>query len=356
MPGHDRRIEKTLGEIAAGVNAIGTPPAVRDTARTPAKQIAAGQDDKMPIFGRVMLALGGGTKKSAQATAIRRTFPIMGYVGPNGGGKSLAMVKDTLPSLDRGRTVLSTVRLLDRATGLPHPSYVPFTDFDQLLLAEHCDVLMDEVVGIANSRSAASLSPVVQNLLVQLRRRDIVLRWSAPNWARADKIIREVTQAVTECRGSLSGRAQRDSEGEVRLWRPKRLFNFRTFDTVEFEEWSAGKRDKVKPVAKEWMAGPGSDAFASYDTLDAVSMVSHAGEDGMCQTCGKRRRVEYCKGHDDHPAHGARDLESRTMLIDSAPGERTREFDPELAAAGTQTMDLDGELVRVDARGTIVGG
>ena len=49
----------------------------------------------------------------SRARDARRGLPIHAYVGPNGGGKSLAMVNDTIPSLDAGRPVLSTVRLID---------------------------------------------------------------------------------------------------------------------------------------------------------------------------------------------------------------------------------------------------
>ncbi len=277
-----------LERIAAAVES-NTPARTRDTSRVP-------RGERLPIMARLILFLGASEKASNRARAVRRSFPIRGYVGPNGGGKSLAMVQDVLPSLDRGRTVLSTVRLLDHR-GRPHPAYVPFTDFSQLLDAEHCDVLMDEIVGIANSRDGNKLPSPVQNLLVQLRRRDITLSWSAPNWARADKIIREVTQAVTECRGYYPGKAgAAETDSGVRLWAPNRVFKFRTFDTTEFEEWTVGKREKMKPLAGEWFKGPGSRAFAAYDTLDAVNMVS-GGSDDTCPYCDKRKRVEYCKGH-----------------------------------------------------------
>jgi len=298
MSRHTKSLSKSTARIADATERLGSGPG-RNTAHIPAKEIAKGTE-KYPLRAKVILWIGGSKSNSMLSTNIRRSFPIMGYVGPNGGGKSAAMVNDTLPSLDRGRTVLSTVKLLDWRTGLPHPAYVPFTDFDQLLTLEHADVLMDEVVGIANSRSAASLSVVVQNLLVQLRRRDIVLRWTAPNWSRADKIIREVTQAVTECRGMFPGRPQVDESGQMRLWAPKRVFNFRTYDTVDFEEWTSGKKDSAKAVAVQWLKGPGSRMFAGYDTLDSVNMVAHAAEDGMCSVCGKQMRKEYCKGHQGH--------------------------------------------------------
>lgn len=284
--------KKDLRRIAAAVEALRDVPTARDTSKVDRKE-------KLPIMAAIVLAIGGSSKRQDRGRAIRRSYPIRGYVGPNGGGKSLAMVNDILPSLRRGRPVLSTVKLLDR-DGNPHPAYVPFTDYDQLLDFSGGDVLMDEIVGIANSRDASRLPSQVQNILVQLRRRDITLSWSAPNWARADKIIREVTQAVTECRGFYPARAERDAAGDIRLWAPKRVFKWRTFDTSEFEEWTAGKRDKIDPIASNWFRGPGSDAFAAYDTLDAVSMVNFTDPDGLCPYCDKRKRVEYCRGHQDH--------------------------------------------------------
>jgi zona occludens toxin (predicted ATPase) len=43
----------------------------------------------------------------------RRSEEIHFYAGTNGGGKSFAAVYDTIPTLQLGRPVLSTVRLLD---------------------------------------------------------------------------------------------------------------------------------------------------------------------------------------------------------------------------------------------------
>ncbi len=274
-----KKQSKHLERIAVALEDQNRLPRGRDSS-TPDRK------DMLPIMGRIRVALQVSDNKSNRARAGRRSFPIMGYVGPNGGGKSLAMVQDTLPSMSSGRTVLSTVRLLLPGTDVDHPSYVPFTSFDQLLEVEHCDVLMDEVVGIAGSREASRLDVRVQNILVQLRRRDVVLRWSAPSWARADKIIREVTQSVTECRGYYQARAGVDDNGERRLWAPKRLFAFRTYDTMEFDEWTAGKRERADPQISEWFLGPGSTAFAAYDTMDSVQMVAAPNPEGTCDTCG----------------------------------------------------------------------
>lgn len=226
--------------------------------------------------------------KDAGRTA-RRLTSIHAYVGANGSGKSLAMVHDTLPSLDAGRRVLSTVRLIDPRTGDEHPAYERLTDWQQLLDAEHCDVLFDEVVGIASAREHNGMPVQVQNMLVQLRRRDLVLRWTAPNWARADKIIREVTQSVTLCRGMFADKRVSDR------WAPKRLFRFRTFDTVDFEEWSLDRSTKLSSASGGWLWGPGSKAFSSYDSLGQVERVGEVLDSGRCAHCGGRRTIPVCK-------------------------------------------------------------
>lgn len=257
--------------------------------------------------------------RKGKARTLRRGYPIHAYVGPNGSGKSLAAVWDSMPSLDRGRTVLSTVRLLDFRNPRPcddetctskdhaihaaaHPAYVELNDWPLLLAAEHCDVIMDEVTGVASSRESSGMPASVANLLVQLRRRDVVLRWTAPSWARADKIIRECSQAVTSCAGywpvTDEGRAD---DSEDRQWRRRRMFKWRTFDASEFEEFTVGTRDQLRPWAREWWWGPGSSAFDAYDTLDSVSTIGHVLDSGRCANCGGRRSLPACKC-EDRPA------------------------------------------------------
>lgn len=311
---------KDLARVVTAIESIGTTPTRRDTSRPP-------KEARAPFLYRIQTALLVNEKKSARAVFARRSFPIMAYVGPNGGGKSLAMVHDTLPSLRAGRTVLSTVRLLDHRTGQPHAAYVPFTNWDQLLEARDCDVLMDEMVGIAGARESQKLDVRIQNILVQLRRRNVVLRWSAPNWARADKIVREVTQSVTECRGFYSDRSlvRAGDDNAVQLWAPKRLFNFRTFDTLDFEEWSAGKREKLAPSVREWFKGAGSVAFKSYDTMDAVERVISAESDGTCSVCGKKMRLEYCKGSHTEESLSPLSVEFLQSSADGSPDDGVRD-------------------------------
>lgn len=221
----------------------------------------------------------------------RRGTPIHAYVGANGSGKSLAMVHDTIPSLQAGRKVLSTVRLLDPATGQPHKSYERLTDWGQLLEARQCDVLFDEVVGIASARESQGMPVQVANLLVQLRRRDVVLRWTAPAWARADRIIRECTQAVTVCHGYFSKRVKDDE----RLWAPKRLFKFSTYTALDFDEAHTGQIEKKPRSNTSWFRGVNSLAFSSYDTLDQVERVGEVLDSGRCVHCGGRKAIPRCE-------------------------------------------------------------
>lgn len=251
--------------------------------------------------------------QNVKKRATRRGFPISGYVGPNGGGKSAAMVWDTLPSLAAGRMVLSTVRLLDwtnprecegcdepgHGAGhwAAHPAYVPFRDWQQLLDAARpdtpgCDILMDEVTGIASSRESHAMPAVVANVLTQLRRGDAVVRWSAPSWARADKIIRECSQGVTYCRGSFPVSVT-EQDGE-RAWRSRRLFKWKTYDADDFEDFTAGKREQLSPIQVDLHWGPRSPVFSAYDTFDAVYSIGTVTDSGRCYRCGGRRSIPKC--------------------------------------------------------------
>jgi hypothetical protein len=228
----------------------------------------------------------------------RRLSPISAYVGPNGGGKSLAMVYDTLPSLRSGRPVLTTVPLceLRRDRTVPHSglqwrpasNVTDLEDFRQLLEFRAGDVLLDEVTGVASSRESAGLPVQVANWLVQLRRRDVRCRWTSPNWARADVIIREVTQTVTYCHGSFARRAP------GREWADNRLFRWRTYDARSFDDFTAHKRETVKPLTRQWFWRPGSTAEAAYDTLRPVALVGVANLAGLCIVCGGKRAHPRC--------------------------------------------------------------
>jgi hypothetical protein len=240
----------------------------------------------------------------------RRGFAIHAYCGPNGSGKSLAMVHDTLLSLEAGRPCLSTVRLTDpegvcercgerpcacvdgRARYPAHPLYVPLLDFRQILAFERGDVLMDEITGVASSREFQGLPVQVANWLVQLRRRDVLLRWSAPGWARADKIIRECSQGVTICKGM---RPEEHIGADDRAWKDNRWSLWTTYDATEFDEWTEGKREKNKAKVKQLFVRPGTVVERSYNTFDSVTSLGAINDVGTCMDCGGRRSRHACK-------------------------------------------------------------
>lgn len=254
----------------------------------------------------------------------RRQFYIRAYDGPNGGFKTAAMVFDTLPTLDGEtwycrvkdhahtlagiytgqRYVLANFDLYDPETGELHPRAVRLTDWSQILTAEHCDVLLDEVKGVAAARDSAGLPGEISQLLDKLRHFDMTLCFTSPRFGAAHIDLRSVTQCVTSCRGFMAQR------GTGRAWAPNRLANWRTFDTKDLEDQSPtpDKRDRNKVRAKivAWMWAPKSRMFAAYDTLGVVSILAKTLPSGQCSNCGNRRKAVYCTcdhtGRPDYPA------------------------------------------------------
>lgn len=267
------------------------------------------------MSGLELLAALGQLRDHPAKAARRRSYAIHGYVGANGSGKSLALVHDTLPSLTAGRPCLSSLRLLDfldphlcgerphdvcddpeghdgplGVHRAPHPCYRPLRDFRDLVVFSGGDVLLDEVTGIASSRDHPQMPSPVVNWLVQLRRRDVLLRWTTPAWPRADRVMREVTQALTVCRGF----APQDVSDGQRLWRDRRVFRWHTFDAFAWDEWTTAKADRQRPLVKQWFVRPGSLAELAYDTRAPVLALGLADGGGLCMVCGGRRRSAAC--------------------------------------------------------------
>lgn len=235
----------------------------------------------------------------SMARAIRRGYPIVAYVGSNGHGKTLAMVYDTLPSLDAGRKVISTVALYDEHGNL-HPCYERLESLEQIMDAERCDLLLDEVTGVASSRGSNNLPVALANRLGQLRKQDVVVRWTAPAWMRAEVIVRETTQLVVLCRAFFPTKAE-DEDG-ARMWRQARLFAWKAYDAMEFEDFNLSKSERLKPKARQLLWRPGASgrrAESAYDTYEAVSTIGAIAESGSCMTCGGNRPRPKCRCTDD---------------------------------------------------------
>lgn len=241
-----------------------------------------------PLAG---LRAPAGARWKSKASRTRRGFPISSYIGANGHGKTLAMMHDSYLSIMQGRRILSTVRVLDPRTGETYSNYERLATLDQLVEARDCDVLLDEIVGALPSMPGQTLPVEVMLLLNQMRRRNVAMRWTAPSWMRCNVVLREVTQAVTVCRGYFP-KYHHDEQTE-RVWGENRLFRWTTYDAFEFTEWSDNKESQLKGKANAWSwRGKKMMAQYCYDTFDAVDNVD-SGE-GVCFTCGgvrpKRRR------------------------------------------------------------------
>lgn len=233
----------------------------------------------------------------------RRSAPIMGYVGLNGQGKTFTMVRDSLLSLALGRRVLSTVTILDPATGNPHPLFERFTSWEQLHDFRNGDVLMDEITGIMDSRDSG-MPKHVRRLLPQMRRANVMVRWTGIDFDNTDRRLRQLSQAVVRCRGHLPNLRLQRGDGErdaVSMWAPNRAFVLTTFDAQTLTDSSDSRaltedvrrERKAKVLNREIVWGPREPAFACYNTLDAVATVSSA-----CPVCGGKPVEKTCRGHE----------------------------------------------------------
>lgn len=286
-----------------------------------------------------------GAERSRQ---LRRAFPIHMYVGRNGSAKSLAMVYDTIPDLESGLEVLSTVRLLDYRNPRPcegcfmherlddghlaaHPQWVPFTDWPQLLDFKAGAILMDEVTGVASSRESSGMPAVVANKLHQLRRDKVVVRLTGLSFIRADKVIREAINAVTRCQSFMPVTVV-EGDAADRMWRPRRLAVWRTYDaqSLPTDDHTDAAYEKADLLVKGRAWIPGLPAIDVYDTRAPVLMVGSVTDSGRCAYCnGTRRALECsCADYQDRkPARGRkggpqpRSGEDRTGVLELAqPG------------------------------------
>lgn len=238
-------------------------------------------------------------------------FAIRAFVGPNGGGKTLAMTqKMALPALRSGRPVVANYRI-------DHPLWVPLETWRQIPDLRECVLLLDEISSVLPSRQAMSVPPQLVRILNQMRKGDVQLGWSAPNWSRCDVLLREVTQAVTVCTGAFPDRwvreevaqggrlrryfprALRDDEGKrepwVRGWAPNRLFRFTTYDAQEFDEFTYSAVKDVRAVRRERYWRSAHRAYLLYDTHEAVMLLDHLDDVGTCVNCGGQRKRPSCK-------------------------------------------------------------
>lgn len=227
--------------------------------------------------------------------------PIRAFVGPNGSGKTLAAVAlVALPALRAGREVVSTC-------AIDHPGARLLRSWREIDELRSCVLLLDEITSQLPSRQALQLPPQLQRTLNQLRKVDVEVVWTAPNWARADVMLREVTMEVTVCRGYLPDYWVREP-GVAPLWLPSgrragrvrsrwphnRLFRWLSYDATAFDEFTYHRVRDVRPRWRCWYWRPWQPEGWLYDTLAAVELLDHLDDVGVCAICGGQRRRPSC--------------------------------------------------------------
>jgi len=220
--------------------------------------------------------------------------PITAFVGLNGSGKTLAMVERlALPAFARGTAVVGNFTIA-------HPLWRPLGSWRNIEGLRDCVLLLDEITAALPARQSQSLPAELARKLNQLRKVDVVVGWTAPTWARADKMLREVTGAVTVCRGMIPDRWQRDANGDktervTSAWKPNRLFRWVTYAGEDFDEFTFSAQKKLKPVNRQWYWRPSHETFKMYDTLGQVDLLDHLDHTGTCPVCDGSRTRHRCK-------------------------------------------------------------
>ena len=110
---------------------------------------------------------------------------IVAVTGANGAGKTAWAVRELRFRISRGYTVYAN---------FPIKGAKLVTSWAHLIEIENAYVLLDEIVAVASSRDYSAMPTDAVLAMQTLRHRDVGLYWTAPNFGRADKIIREVTQ------------------------------------------------------------------------------------------------------------------------------------------------------------------
>lgn len=320
-----------------------------------------------------------GFQAEREAVKKRRGFAIAAYIGANGSGKSATLCLDTIPTLrgimwscdnpdhyhsSRGiysgvRRVLSTMRFTT-PDGEPHPLWIPLTDYSQLTNFEHGDLILDEVGGAVASSTGDDIPMSVKAVLQEMRRKEVNIRWSAPSWARASKVLRECSLGVTVSQGKF---AVRDNdmvefsgwhlvEGmnpqtfelestmcEIdglhehdagRTWGARRMFSTATYDASQFDEWTAAKREKLKPVVRQVIWRPGHELELAYDTHAHVNKLGQVTDSGRCDSCmgyKARRKCECGEQHETREQTRARIKAERAAAKENGQPVLTK--DPE---------------------------
>lgn len=211
------------------------------------------------------------------------SVPIVGFTGPNGAGKTLVMVAEALADMAAGRPVYSTVEIV-----LGEYRSRPIRSLAQLVDLRDATVCLDEIVSIFPSSAATTTLPAeVQVLLNTARHRGITIRWSAPDWMRAQIMLRSVTQAAVSV----------NPVGK----RGKGLWPEPWWSAVTVWDARSGRVDSTpeRRLRRRLLLPRRSPAWGAYDTLADAPVIGHPDTGGICVDCGGSRTRPRCT-HERH--------------------------------------------------------
>lgn len=243
---------------------------------------------------------------------------IAGVVGANGHGKTLgAVALFVLPAWATGRVVVSNLRLYPEALGYPAEYWRPLSSGAELLrLGDHGGrvepetgelwsttedrgvmLLLDEITSVFPSRGFADLPYEVQRFLQQMRKPDVApVVWTAPAWARADLMLREVCQFAIEAEPMFPLLSRRPSTPWG--WPGHRWFRYLIHDAFSYEEFigvavAGGERSRREPesVRRLWRRKVLKAARLAYDTREGVELLDHI----ACPRCGGKQARKTCR-------------------------------------------------------------
>jgi len=198
--------------------------------------------------------------------------PITAYVGCNGSGKTLSAIAYALVDFTRHSRPLVT-----NVSGISAEHlYVASVEELPDLLGDigSCNVVLDEAGAMFASRDAGR-NKAFEKTVQQLRKFDARLLWTAPAFARADKILREVTFLVVLCR------SLRTKHIPGRAWPSTRLIMQKAFDVsrLDTSAMSINKNAKAKGFGlvrtATWQTAFDSFAVAGSAAVPDARQASH---------------------------------------------------------------------------------
>ena len=194
---------------------------------------------------------------------------VEGYIGLPGAGKTYALALRGIEAMRQGRRVFSNFGL--RGT-------IPLTAWDHdnvgntkdpgppcecgecFVSISHAVVLVDEINLWAPSRMWNALPMGLLHRWAQVRKYETQILWSAQHEARVDKVIREVTGFIWECKATVAG--------QLFHWLP----GISTFRMKAFEPHDLRKQG-AQPLHSRGLRLKRGIAEA-YDTFELVAMGS----------------------------------------------------------------------------------